>query len=208
MAVCKKCGCAIPLGSKDCDMCKTTGAIAPAASTQSWQAPANALPVTELASSAASWATGQALPTGSSPLDIAGSLKVRQARSRLRWAWGAAAFVGGLGAGISLIAELGPVPELQTLFNWGSLVEGGIYCLLAYFIYRRSKIALGIATALYILDFIAILVTGHAVGVSFVRLAILFAFFRAFTAIDVLKQADRAAAPASASSQGQLPRAA
>jgi hypothetical protein len=207
MAVCKKCGCAIPLGSKDCDMCKTTGAIAPAASSQSWQAPANAAPVTELASSAASWATGQAVPTGSSPLDVAGSLKVRQARSRLRWAWGAAAFVGGLGAGISLIAELAPVPQLLTLFNWGSLVEGGIYCVLAYFISRRSKIALGIATGLYILDFIAILATGHFLGVSIVRVAILFAFFRGFSAIEVLKKADAAAA-AALSGQGQLPRAA
>jgi len=30
MAVCKTCGCAIPLGSRSCDMCAVTGAVAPA----------------------------------------------------------------------------------------------------------------------------------------------------------------------------------
>lgn len=206
MAVCKKCGCAIPLGSRDCDMCKTTAAIAPAAPV-AWQPPANAMPVSELASSAASWATGQAAPTGSlSPLDVAGSARVNRARSRLRWAWIAAAAVGTISAGVSLVVELAPVPDLQNVFNWGSFVEGAIYCLLAYFISRRSKIALGIATGLYVLDFIALLLLGHALGVSIVRFAVLFAFFRAFGAIDVLKQADAAAAAARA--QGQLPRAA
>jgi len=54
MAVCKRCGCAIPLGSKICDVCGPTPASAPQA--QAWQAPAiDAGPPLQFASTSAAW---------------------------------------------------------------------------------------------------------------------------------------------------------
>jgi len=54
MAVCKRCGCAIPLGSKICDVCGPIPASAPQA--QAWQAPAiDAGPPIQFASTSAAW---------------------------------------------------------------------------------------------------------------------------------------------------------
>jgi uncharacterized RDD family membrane protein YckC len=66
MAVCKRCGCAMPIGSKVCDMCGPSGAPAP----QVWVPPTDALPAAQLASSAASWAmpaSGQPVTAENAP---------------------------------------------------------------------------------------------------------------------------------------------
>src|ERR1700724_587974 len=70
MAVCKRCGCAMPIGSKVCDICgPTAGSSAPPAP-QVWVPPTNALPAAQLASSAAAWAapaSGQPLTAENAP---------------------------------------------------------------------------------------------------------------------------------------------
>lgn len=66
MAACKRCGCAIPLGQKSCDICDRLGSGAPQPQLQPepWQAPVNVMPASELASSAAVWTTRAAAYTG------------------------------------------------------------------------------------------------------------------------------------------------
>ena len=193
MAVCKRCGCAIPLGRKTCDMCATTAAIAPAGQPREWQPPPDAEPV-QLASSAASWASGP----GTTILAGPRSTEVERARKQLKWAWTAAAFIGTINVAAGALAELIPIPALLHLVNWGAVVEGAIYIVLAYFIRRGSKIALGITTGLLVLDAVALLLAGQLVGaVSPLRIVIFLALVRGFSAISVLRRA-HAAAPAEA----------
>jgi uncharacterized RDD family membrane protein YckC len=59
MAVCKRCGCAMPIGSKVCDICGPLGGPAP----QVWVPPTDVLPAAQLAGSAAAWA----IPAGGRP---------------------------------------------------------------------------------------------------------------------------------------------
>ena len=59
MAVCKRCGCAMPIGSKVCDICGPVGGPAP----QVWVPPTDVLPAAHLAASAAAWA----IPAGGRP---------------------------------------------------------------------------------------------------------------------------------------------
>ena len=59
MAVCKRCGCAMPIGSKVCDICGPVGGPAP----QVWVPPTDVLPAVQLAASAAAWA----IPAGGRP---------------------------------------------------------------------------------------------------------------------------------------------
>jgi hypothetical protein len=185
MAVCKQCGCAIPLGKRACDICATTAAIAPAGQPQPWQPPADAGPVA-FASSAASWASGQGT---TSPAGVRSS-ELARARKDLKWAWSGAAFIGTINVVAGALAELVPITALLRLVNWGAAVEGAIYILLAYFIRRGSKIALGLATGLLVLDGIALLIAGQAIGaVSPLRIVILLALVRGFHAIDVLRRA-------------------
>lgn len=184
MAVCKRCGCAIPLGRKACDLCATAAAIAPAGQPREWQPPPDAEPV-QLASGAASWASGPGLTIPAGPR----SSDVIRAQKQLKWAWSGAAFIGTINVAAGALAELIPIPALLRLVNWGAVVEGAIYIVLAYFIRRGSKVALSIATGLLVLDAVALLLAGQAVGaVSPLRLVILFALARGFSAISVLRR--------------------
>jgi len=162
MAVCKRCGCAIPLGSKACDLCALTGSIAPVGQPVAWQPPKDAAAPTELASSAASWAApaGAARPTLSA--------QVQKAHKQVRAAWQFIAFVGALTVTLGLVAELGTVTFLLNYFDWFSVAEGVIFLTLAWFIRGGSVVATVIAAALYILDTVALLFIGH------------FGFFRIF----------------------------
>ena len=107
MAVCKTCGCAIPLGSKSCDMCAVTGAVAPAQQPQVWQPPTQASAPTELASSAASWSAAGGAVRPALPADI------QKAQKRVRQAWQFIAFIGALSVIAGMVAELGNIDLLQ-----------------------------------------------------------------------------------------------
>jgi len=190
MAVCKKCGCAIPLGSKSCDMCATMGMIAPAQQPQVWQPPTVSGPPVQYASSAAGWVGGrEARPTT--------DIELLKARNSVRRAARIFMIVGGVSAGLGLAAEIGNITVLLSLFDWGAVVEGGIFLLLAFFAWRGSLIATGIGTGLYVLDTLVLLATGHF---SVVRILVIVWLGQSLlSAITLRQHAKRSAAAAKAS---------
>ena len=182
MAVCKRCGGAIPLGLRDCPFCSRLSLTAAGSSETG--------PVVGEVSSDYPVTWGAATARGSLEPELAPEIK--KGSSRLRFAWVAAAALGALSAGVGLIAELGSVRDLLGAHvNWGTVVEGLVYLVLAFFIRRRSQLALAVTTALYGLDAIAYLLSGH-VSVTFVliRIGIFAAFVQAFSAINQLKEFD------------------
>ena len=178
MAVCKRCGCAIPLGSKTCDICSTLGAIAPAQQPQVWTAPNQAVGPSELASSAVNWATAP----GVRPANSAEVIKAKKAMRRAFWIF---AVVGAISVGLGALAELAELTALLGLFNWASVGEGAIFLLLAYWTQRGSFIATALGTGLYLIDSVLLLVTGHF---SIVRVLIIIALVRAVLSANLLRQ--------------------
>jgi hypothetical protein len=160
MAVCKQCGCAIPLGSKTCDMCAVVAAIAPA------QQP--------VAGAASPGAVRPALPAD-----------VVKAQKRVREAWQFLGFIGAVWLVIGTIAELGNIDGLLNYFDWYTAAEGAVFLVLAYFIRRGSLIALGIAIALYALDTVALVVTGHF---GIIRILILIFLARSLGSANLVRQ--------------------
>ncbi len=167
MAVCKTCGCAIPIGSKSCDMCAVTGAVAPAQQPQVWQP------------------SSQAAALPAPPADI------QKAQKRVRHAWQFIAFIGALSLVAGTVAELGNIDLLQGYFDWYSVAEGAIFLVLAYFVRRGSLIAFGIAIGLYALDTVALFVTGHF---GIVRILIMLFLLRSLGSANLLRQHRRALA--------------
>jgi hypothetical protein len=159
MAVCKRCGAAIPLGSKACEICAIYGATAPAQPV--WTAPKEAAGGSELASSAASWATS---PGAIRKTDL------DKATKGVRRAFRIYAIIGAINLGLGLLAELADVTALQGLFNWYSAVEGGIFLAIAYFVRGGSLPAAIVGGVLYLLDTLALIFAGYF---SFVRLIIM-----------------------------------
>jgi hypothetical protein len=160
MAVCKNCGCAIPLGSKTCDMCSALGAIAPAQQPQVWTAPKEAV----------------------RPANSAEVIKAQKAMRRAFWIF---AVVGAISVGLGALAELAELTALLGLFNWASVGEGAIFLLLAYWTQRGSFIATALGTGLYVIDSVLLLVTGHF---SIVRVLIIIALVRAVLSANLLRQ--------------------
>jgi hypothetical protein len=174
MAACKQCGCAIPLGSKTCDMCATVGAIAPAR--PAWTPPKDAAGAAELASSAKSWA----LPAGAirqTDLD-----KAKKGVRRAFWIY---AVIGALNLGLGLLAELADITVLKNLFNWYGAVEGGIFLVIAYFVRSGSMPAAIAGAVLYFLDTLAMIFGG---SFSIVRIIILAALGEAILATNQLRK--------------------
>jgi len=194
MAVCKTCGCAIPIGSKACDMCAAVGAVAPAQQPQVWQAPTNAAVPTELASSAASWAmtAGSARPT--LPTDV------KKAEKKVREAWQFIAFIGVLNIGVGMLAEAADITPLLNYFDWFSVGVGVVFLALAYFIRRGSMVAMAITIGLYALDTFLLFWTGHF---AVIRILILVFLVQGLGSLNLLRQQRQAAAqrPSSAPDQ-------
>ena len=226
MAVCKRCGCAIPLGSKKCDMCATTDAIAPAqpiASTPP-QAPTawnTRQPAAWNPPQQSSTPAGGVVPTpswSSTPSPVQGALVQRasvpataaaaslKAQKSLRQAFWLFLIVGGISVGLGVLAEVGEIGELQGLFNWYSVGEGAIFLLLAYFTWRGSLIAAIIGAALYVLDSVLLLITGYF---SIVRVAIILGLARTIlTAYTFRQQAQQLSAQQGAAAAPDQTRAA
>jgi len=174
MAVCKQCGCAMPLGSKTCDMCATMGAIAPAQS--AWTPPKEVAGAAELSASAASWAT--------SPGTIR-QTDLDKAKKGFRRAFRIYTFLGLFNVGLGLLAELADLTALQGIFNWYSAIEGGIFLLIAYFVRRGSLAATVVGGVLYLLDTLALILAG---SFSIVRLIILVFLGEAILAANQLRK--------------------
>ncbi|HEX9097116.1 MAG TPA: hypothetical protein VF990_13565 [Candidatus Dormibacteraeota bacterium] len=174
MAVCKQCGCAIPLGSKTCDMCATVGAIAP--SQPVWTPPKEVAGAAELSRSAASWAT---TPGTIRQTDL------EKAKKGVRRGFRIYAIIGIINVGLGLLAELADLAPLQSIFNWYSAVEGGIFLLIAYFVRRGSLAATIVGAVLYLLDTLALILAG---SFSIVRLVILVFLGEAILAANQLRK--------------------
>ena len=179
MAVCKRCGCAMPIGSKTCDMCSVYGAGAVAPVQQPWQPPKEVAGAPELASSAASWAAAPGAVRPASDADLT------RARKQVRRAATYFAVVGAISVALGLAAEIFDWTAVLALLNWYTVAEGSIFLLLAYFARGGSLIAVGTGAALYFLDSIALLFSGHF---SIVRIFILLALGRAVLAAYQLRQ--------------------
>lgn len=145
----------------------------PASGVAPWQPPDSSQ-----ADSASHWAVSR----GPSKRDV------DKATSQLRWAWLAVAFVGSVNVALYAIAELGGVTLMKQYFSWGAALEGGVYLILAFFIWQRSLIALGIAIVLLLIDAVVVLLVVHQFAGIVLRAAILYAVFQGFYAIDVLKK--------------------
>jgi hypothetical protein len=182
MAVCKTCGCAIPIGSKTCDMCAAVGAVAPAQ--QVWTAPKEAAAPRELSSSAASWAaagTGRPAP----PADL------KKAEKKVREAWQFIAAIGVLNIGVGILAEAASITVLLNYFDWFSVGVGVVFLALAYFIRGGSMVAMGITIGLYALDTFLLFWTGHF---AIFRIIVLVFLVQALGSLNLLRQQRRVAA--------------
>jgi hypothetical protein len=177
MAVCKRCGCAIPLGRKDCDICTTVESIAPVQ--QAWTPPKVAAGPQELSSSAASWAAHPGAVRAPLPADI------EKARKELTSGFRIFLIIGLINLVAGLVAELGNVAALQKLFNWFSVIEGAIFLAVAIFVRKGSMVATSIGAGLYFLDTVALILTGYF---SIVRIIILFFLGRAILSANFLRQ--------------------
>jgi hypothetical protein len=100
---------------------------------------------------------------------------------------------GGIAAGLGVAAEVFDWTAIQSIFNWFSAIEGGIFLVLAYLASRKSAVAIGIGAGLYFLDTLALLFSGHF---SYLRLFILAVLIRSVLAANMLsKRAKTVAAP-------------
>jgi hypothetical protein len=183
MAVCKTCGCAIPLGRKGCDMCAAVGAVAPAQ--QAWTPPKEVAAPQELSSSAASWAAASGAARPPLPADL------KKAEKKVREAWQFIAVIGLLNIGVGILAEAAGITALLNYFDWFSVGVGVVFLLLAYFIRGGSMMAMGITIGLYALDTALLFWTGHF---AIIRIVILVFLLQGLGSLNLLRQQRKAAA--------------
>jgi hypothetical protein len=153
MAVCKTCGCAIPIGSKTCDMCAAVGAVAPAQPV--WTAPKEAAGPLELSSSAASWAAAAGAARPASRTDL------EKAEKHVRRAWRWLATVGAFYVLLGFLTELNYMRDPSSLFGIWAVLVGASFLLCCYFVRQGSFIALAIAIGVYALYTIGFFLAGY-----------------------------------------------
>jgi hypothetical protein len=150
------------------------GGIAPAQPV--WMAPKEAAGASELASSAASWATS---PGAIRKTDLD---KAQKGVRRAFWIY--AAF-GAINLGMGAVAELADLTALQGVFNWYGAAEGAVFLVIAYFVRAGSFPAAIVGGLLYFLDTLGFIFLGHF---SYVRLVILVVLGEAILATNQLRK--------------------
>lgn len=197
MAVCKTCGCAIPIGRKSCDMCAAVGAVAPAQ--PAWTPPKEAAAPQELSSSAASWAAASGAARPALPADL------KKAEKKVREAWQFIAGLGVLNIGVGILAEAASITPLLNYFDWFSVGVGVVFLVLAYFIRSGSMVAMGITIGLYALDTALLFWFGHF---AIIRIVILVFLLQGLGSLNLLRQQRKAAAQQQAGTGPDQQRAA
>jgi len=177
MAVCKKCGCAIPLGSKSCDMCAAVGAVAPAYQPQT-PPPLNPPPP--------GWSYATAQPA---PIRAAAPAHIQKAEKEVKAAWHWLAIVGAMYIVLGGLTTFGYMDDLSGLFGGWALAIGATFLVLAYFVRRGSILALVIAVAVYALYTIAFFAAG---SFAIMRILVLAWLLRKLYAMYTLGQHRRA----------------
>ncbi len=82
-------------------------------------------------------------------------------------AWGMVAVIAGLNVALGLLVELFDIGFLRAIgVGWGSVVSGLVYGVLAFFVRRRSLVALALAIGLFVLDGAFMLVAAARAGGS------------------------------------------
>jgi hypothetical protein len=104
-------------------------------------------------------------------------------RRRLKQSYGVLYFIGGLNLVLGLIAWLFQIDFLLEIgMGLYSIIVGSIYLLLAFFVQRRSKIALILALAIYGLETVLGAMNGFDTGV-FIRILFMVVMWQGFGAI-------------------------
>jgi len=150
------------------------GGIAPAQPV--WTAPKEAAGASELASSAASWAT---IPGAIRKTDLD---KAQKGVRRASWIYFS---FGAINLGMGAVAELANLTALQGVFNWYGAAEGAVFLAIAYFVRAGSFPAAIVGGLLYFLDTLVFIFLGHF---SYVRLLILVVLGEAILATNQLRK--------------------
>jgi hypothetical protein len=208
MAVCKKCGCAIPLGRKSCDMCAAVGAVAPAYQPQMSPPPPPAsapLYSPPVAGSVARPPRGtftqppggaytQAPGGGSTPpppgwayatAPPAVPANIQKAEKEVKSAWHYLVFLGVLYIVLGALTGMGYMDDLNGLFGWIAVVIGMVFLSLAFFVRQGSVVALGIAIGVYALYTVAFFLSG---AFAFFRVIVLLYMLRSLGAMNTVRQ--------------------
>jgi uncharacterized RDD family membrane protein YckC len=148
MAVCKRCGGAMPIGSKVCDLCGPLGGPRP----QVWVAPTDAAPAAQLASGAAAWA----IPAPGRPLTAEDAPKAGFWMRVIAW------FIDGIIIGLPSIA-LGTV-----VLHTDKTGQSGIQLLLelTYFVYFWSSYGKGQTIGMQLLHMKVVKTDGSLLSVT------------------------------------------
>jgi hypothetical protein len=203
MRVCKRCGCALPIGQKTCDICDRTGSGSSYQPVAQWTPPPqtpvqpNAIP----ASPTTSYESD--VPLTSMPiLQLTGRPRdpkeVGKWQASHRWAWRYLATLGLLYIGLGLATALGYLPDYTSLFGWTAVVVGGSFCWFAFTVRRGSLLGISMAMVVYAAYTVAFLNAGSFV---FFRFFILLSLGRAWLSIYALSQQQKAQGAAPAANQ-------
>jgi len=193
MAVCKKCGCAIPLGSKRCDMCAAVAAVSPAYQPQASPPPAPVSapltftpPPADALAPPPGWSYATSQPA---PVRAAAPAHILKAEKEVEAAWHWLAIVGTMYIVLGAITTLGYADDLNGLFGGWALAIGATFLVLAYFVRRGSILALMIAVAVYALYTIAFFAAG---SFAIIRILVLGWLLRKLYAMYIVRQHRRA----------------
>lgn len=203
MRVCKRCGCALPIGQKACDICDRTGSGASYQPVAQWTPPPPSIdrPISVPTPSTTSSESG--VPLTSVPmLPLAGrprsAKEIGKWQASHRWAWRYLATLGVLYIGLGLATALGSLPDYTSLFGWTAVVVGASFCWFAFAVRQGSLLAISMAIIVYAAYTVAFLNAG---GFVFFRFFILLSLGRAWLSIYALSQQKKsqAAPPANQS---------
>lgn len=197
MAVCKKCGCAIPLGSKSCDMCAAVSSVAPAYQPQMSPQPSPVSPKYAVSPPPASvtpppagalpppppgWSYASAQPA---PAPAARPARIQRAEKEVQAAWHWLAIVGAMYIVLGGLTTFGYMDDLSGLFGGWALAIGATFLVLAYFVRQGHILALVMAVAVYALYTIAFFAAG---SFAIIRILVLAWLLRKLYAMYLVRQ--------------------
>ncbi|HEY9288789.1 MAG TPA: hypothetical protein VIT43_12290 [Candidatus Dormibacteraeota bacterium] len=200
MRVCKRCGCALPIGQKTCDICDRTSGGASYQPVAQWTPPPASVERPISIETPTSIPSEAAIPLTSVPImQLAGRPRdpkeVGKWQKSHRWAWRYLATLGVLYIGLGLTTALGYLPDYTSLFGWTAVVVGGSFCWFAFTVRRGSLLGISMAMVVYAAYTVAFLNAGSFV---FFRFFILLSLGRAWLSIYALSQHQKTQAAPSA----------
>ncbi len=123
-------------------------------------------------------------------------------KTELKVAAGVIWFIAGLSALLGVLGMTGVEFLAAMGFGWPSLVAGVVFGVLAYFVGKKSMLALGLAVGLFAIDTVVTLAAGMDAGgripttANIMRVFFFMAMFPGFSAIKKVREEERLAAEA------------